>query len=169
MFNFLSIKIAIQNLFPKPNFIQVLTNIKKSLYYVRHNTQDVVSVNVVYLRWRCSINKKDDLRKMMPLTETSFYVLIALLEPLHGYGIMKKVEKLSKGRILFGPGTLYGALNNLQSIGLISLCEDSSEDKGRKTYLITEKGKELVKLEIERLKEMIENAETLINKSSINN
>lgn len=109
------------------------------------------------------MKEKDTLRKMIPLTETSFYILISLFEPLHGYGIMQKVEKLSKGRILFGPGTLYGALNNLQNMDLIALYGDISLSKKRKTYLITDKGRELIKIEIERLKEMIENAETLMD------
>lgn len=115
------------------------------------------------------MKEKDTLRKMIPLTETSFYILISLFEPLHGYGIMQKVEKLSKGRILFGPGTLYGALNNLQNMDLIALYGDTSLSKKRKTYLITDKGRELIKIEIGRLKEMIENAETLMNHADSDN
>lgn len=106
------------------------------------------------------------IKKYMPLTETSFYVLISLFEPLHGYGIMQKVEKLSAGRILFGPGTLYGALNNLQTMGLIALQDETAYTERRKTYLITDKGRTLVNLEIERLKEMLINAETLIADSN---
>jgi len=108
------------------------------------------------------MNKNDDFRKISPLTETSFYVLISLLEPLHGYGIMQKVEKLSQGRIIFGPGTLYGAINNLQSIGLIPMYGETTSNDRKKTYLVTEKGKVLINLEIDRLKEMIINAESLI-------
>lgn len=108
------------------------------------------------------MNENNDLQKMMPLTETSFYVLISLLEPLHGYGIMQKVEKLSNGRIVFGPGTLYGAINNLQSLGLLSLYGDAGSNGRKKTYLVTNKGRDLINLEIKRLKEMVKNAEMLI-------
>jgi len=114
------------------------------------------------------MNEKEDLQKLMPLTETSFYVLISLLEPLHGYGIMQKVEKLSNGRILFGPGTLYGAINNLQSIGLIALYGDATSNERKKTYLVSDKGRGLINLEIERLKEMVKNAEMLIDNSNSN-
>jgi len=114
------------------------------------------------------MNEKAELRKLMPLTETSFYVLISLLEPLHGYGIMQKVEKLSNGRIIFGPGTLYGAINNLQSIGLIALYGDTTSNERKKTYLVTDKGRELINLEIERLKEMVKNAKTLIENTKSN-
>ncbi len=114
------------------------------------------------------MNEKEELRKLMPLTETSFYVLISLLEPLHGYGIMQKVEKLSNGRIIFGPGTLYGAINNLQSIGLISLHGETASNERKKTYLVTDKGRGLINLEIERLKETVKNAEMLIDNSNNN-
>jgi len=90
------------------------------------------------------------------------------LEPLHGYGIMQKVERLSNGRIIFGPGTLYGAINNLQSIGLIALHGAVTSSDRKKTYLITEEGRTLIDYEIELLKEMVNNAQMLIcNSNSI--
>lgn len=108
---------------------------------------------------------KESLKKLIPLTETTFYVLISVLEPLHGYGIMQKVERLSNGRIHFGPGTLYGAMNNLQSLGLISLVsgEMSGEGERRKVYRVTEKGRAVVGLEVERLRELLANAEILLS------
>ena len=47
------------------------------------------------------------------LTEAVFYILLSLVEPLHGYGIMQNVEKLSGGRVRLAAGTLYGAINTL--------------------------------------------------------
>jgi len=114
------------------------------------------------------MNEFDEARKMMPLTETSFYVLISLLEPLHGYAIMQKVERLSGGRIIYGPGTLYGALNNLENLGLIAICDLSVDSKKKKTYLITSKGKLLINLEIKRLEEMVKNARMLSNEAKQN-
>ena len=32
------------------------------------------------------------------LTEAVYYILLALHEPLHGYGIMQKIQELSGGR-----------------------------------------------------------------------
>jgi DNA-binding PadR family transcriptional regulator len=46
-----------------------------------------------------------------PLTESMFYILLSLLQPNHGYGIMQQVEERTKGRVALGAGTLYGALN----------------------------------------------------------
>jgi DNA-binding PadR family transcriptional regulator len=108
------------------------------------------------------MDKLQELRNMMPLTETSLYILIALAEPLHGYGIMQKVEGLSRKRIVFGPGTLYGALSNLNALGLIAPHGEQPSSSRKKEYRITELGLALVKLELERLKELIHHAETLV-------
>ena len=43
------------------------------------------------------------------LTEAVYYILLSLLSPLHGYGIMQKVESMSGGRLRLAAGTLYGA------------------------------------------------------------
>ena len=57
--------------------------------------------------------------KNLPLTETTYYVLLALLEPAHGYLIMQKVEELSNHQVKIAAGTLYGAVENLLKQGLI--------------------------------------------------
>ena len=50
---------------------------------------------------------RDDINRYLPLSESTYYVLLALLEPLHGYGVMQKVGQLSEGAVTVGPGTLY--------------------------------------------------------------
>jgi DNA-binding PadR family transcriptional regulator len=104
------------------------------------------------------------IRKMSPLTETTFYILVSLVEPLHGYGIMQKVTKLSKSRIRLAPGTLYGALSNLVEAGLIIPKESQESAPRRKIYHITEPGKELIRYEINRLEEMVRNGKALSEK-----
>ncbi len=59
-----------------------------------------------------------DIEKHLPLTETTFLILVSLTESRHGYGIIQNVEKISKGRIVLGPGTLYGALGKLRKTKL---------------------------------------------------
>ena len=104
------------------------------------------------------------IKKYSPLTETTFYILISLLEPLHGYGIMQKVEKLSNGRIKLAPGTLYGALGNLMEARMIEL-EDSRRAKSRKkVYHIKQLGVDMIRFELERLEEIIENGRLLLDK-----
>lgn len=91
--------------------------------------------------------------KHLPLTETVYYILLALLEPAHGYLIMQKVEELSNGEVRLAAGTLYGAIQNLLKLKFIRPIE--SEDSRRKVYAITEEGKEILCLDFERMKHMI--------------
>lgn len=97
------------------------------------------------------------IKRNSPLTEATYYILISLTEPLHGYGIMKKVEDMSKGRIKLAAGTLYGALNTLQTNKLIKPAGEEETNKRRKLYIRTPQGTDLVQFEIKRLSEMVEN------------
>ncbi|AIM15157.1 MULTISPECIES: PadR family transcriptional regulator [Neobacillus] len=99
--------------------------------------------------------------KNLPLTETTYYVLLSLLEPAHGYIIMQKVEELSNHQVKIAAGTLYGAIENLLKQGMIQSVK--SEDKRRKTYVITEKGKEVLKLDFYRMQHMIGITKELLN------
>ena len=51
------------------------------------------------------------------LTEVTFFILLSLYTPKHGYAIMQFVEEETNGRLSLGAGTLYGALNTLQEKG----------------------------------------------------
>ena len=55
----------------------------------------------------------------MALTESTYYILLSLYHPQHGYGIMQQTEQLSGGRVHLAAGTLYGALNSLCEKGWI--------------------------------------------------
>lgn len=87
------------------------------------------------------------------LTEVTFYILLSLYSPKHGYAVMQFIEEKTGGRLSLGAGTLYGALNSLQEKGWIKPCGDSESRK--KEYLITEQGKEIAKKELARLHELI--------------
>lgn len=99
--------------------------------------------------------------KNLPLTETTYYILLSLLEPAHGYLIMQKVEELSDYQVRIAAGTLYGAIMNLQKHNLIQAVD--TEDPRRKVYVITEKGKEILRLDYERMKHMTYITESLLN------
>lgn len=92
--------------------------------------------------------------KHLPLTETVYYILLALVEPAHGYLIMKKVEELSGGQVRMAAGTLYGAIENLLKLKFIQPV--ASEDSRRKVYAITNKGLDVLRLDLERMKHMID-------------
>lgn len=95
------------------------------------------------------------------LTEAVYYILLSLIEPMHGYGIMQNVERLSNGRVKLAAGTLYGAINTLLEKGWITAL---SEEKGsrKKEYIITARGKEMLRFELARLKELIENGNRML-------
>lgn len=99
--------------------------------------------------------------KNLPLTETIYYILLSLLQPAHGYLIMQKVEDLSDGNVILAAGTLYGAIENLLKLKFIKPVP--SEDKRRKVYLITEKGREILNLDLKRLQHMVSITENIIN------
>jgi DNA-binding PadR family transcriptional regulator len=99
------------------------------------------------------------------LTEAIYYILLALQEPMHGYGIMQKTSAMSRGRLVLSAGTLYGAISNLLEKGWIMPCGESSETDGRrKMYKITDKGQEILVAELERLEELVQNGRMNIKK-----
>ena len=94
-----------------------------------------------------------------PLTEAVYYILLSLTEPLHGYGILQKAEQLSSGRVRLAAGTLYGALNTLLEKGWIA----AGPQEGRqKRYQLTPLGREALLGELDRLRELVANGETLL-------
>jgi len=98
----------------------------------------------------------EKVKQYSPLTETTFYILISLVEPLHGYGIMTKIEEMTSGRVKLAAGTLYGALTTLLKNGLIERIGEDPENPRRIIYQITLLGEFLIDYEIKRLKAMVE-------------
>lgn len=94
------------------------------------------------------------------LTEAVYYILLALIEPKHGYGIMQQTAALSRGRLTLSAGTLYGALASLQEKGWI---EPLPEEGRKKEYRITAQGRTVLEGEIERLSELVENGKRILN------
>ena len=100
------------------------------------------------------MNGKDIVEKYLPLTESTYYILLALVNPLHGYGVMQKVEAMSEGAVKIGPGTSYGAFQALEKEGLIV---KTGDEERRKIYALTPKGREVLGKQVERLRIMVRN------------
>ena len=94
----------------------------------------------------------------VPMTETSFYILLCLRQPNHGYGIVQKVKELTKGEILLAPGTMYGSLSKMEKDGLIRFVR---EEEKRKSYVITALGKEVLEIEMKRIERLHRNMEEM--------
>lgn len=85
------------------------------------------------------------------MTESVYRVLAALGEPRHGYGIMQRVKEESGGTVVIGPATLYGALTWLEGRGWIRRTGEPEDARGKKTYAITDRGRDALAAEAARL------------------
>ena len=94
------------------------------------------------------------------LTEVTFYILLSLYQPKHGYAVMQFIEDKTKGRLVLGAGTLYGALTSLQNKGWIKPCGVCEGRK--KEYIITAYGKQIAENELHRLKELLQVASEIV-------
>ena len=95
------------------------------------------------------------------LTEAVYYILLSLCTDRHGYGIMQQTEQMSGGRVRLAAGTLYGALSGLCEKGWIEAVAGTADSR-RKDYRITEKGRQVLSHELERLRELIKNGEEIL-------
>jgi DNA-binding PadR family transcriptional regulator len=93
--------------------------------------------------------------KYLPLSEASFYVLLALRQPSHGYAVMQQVESMSAGAVKIGPGTLYGAFATLEKQGLIKLVQEAER---RKVFQLSDTGILVLQAQVRRLELMLKAA-----------
>lgn len=97
----------------------------------------------------------------LALTESTYYILLSLYTPRHGYAIMQRTEELSRGRVRLAAGTLYGALSAMTEKGwIVQLAGDSGSRK--KEYQLTERGLAVLQAETDRLRELADNGEMIL-------
>ncbi|MBQ8263604.1 MAG: helix-turn-helix transcriptional regulator [Oscillospiraceae bacterium] len=87
--------------------------------------------------------------KFQTLTEQMFYILPCLCSECCGMDIMDRVPEMTAGRVNVGPGTLYNLLEQFSEEGMIR--ETKSEGR-RRSYIITEKGRDALNAEYERIR-----------------
>ena len=95
-----------------------------------------------------------------PLTPAVLHILLALsTEDRHGYGIMKQVERESRGKVKMGPGTLYGSIGRMMSAGLIresdKRVDRAMDDERRIYYELTGLGRKALNAELDRYREVV--------------
>ncbi|MBL8051291.1 MAG: helix-turn-helix transcriptional regulator [Anaerolineales bacterium] len=98
--------------------------------------------------------------KFLPLTPAVFNILLALADgEKHGYRIMQEVQENTKGRVLMGPGTLYGSIKRMLEAELIEESDEkpdpAMDNQRRRYYRITNLGKRIFTMEAERLEEQV--------------
>jgi DNA-binding PadR family transcriptional regulator len=108
-------------------------------------------------------NKNDNER---PLSSAALHILLALAESdLHGYGIMQSVKRQSQGMFKLGPGTLYANLDRLLAGGLVGETERKLKDgETRREYCLTPNGERVLRLEVQRLRQVVNVARTRLGK-----
>ena len=99
------------------------------------------------------------------LTESTYYILLSLYTPQHGYGIMQQTEKLSGGRVRLAAGTLYGALNSLCEKGWI-VPLPAVEEGRKKEYKLTPQGLIVLRNELRLLRQLVANGESIIREEA---
>jgi DNA-binding PadR family transcriptional regulator len=88
------------------------------------------------------------------LKSADFHILLVLADgPLHGYGIMKEVERESEGKLRLEVGSLYRLLARMLDSGLI---EETNGDERRRCYRISRLGRRVLKTEAKRLAGLVE-------------
>lgn len=102
-------------------------------------------------------------KKYIPMTETTYYTLLSVIAPRHGYAIMQYVSELTRGRIVLGTGTLYTMVGRLVADGIIVQVPQD----GKKAYQITDTGVELLRAETERLGRQLVDGVNVIDRKSV--
>ena len=102
-----------------------------------------------------------DLENNLPLTPAVFHILLALSDgEKHGYAIMRAVRATTQGRMVLGPGTLYGAVKRLLRDGWIVESDyrpdPAVDDARRRYYVLTDLGRRVLVAESERLADLVE-------------
>jgi len=95
------------------------------------------------------------------LTDSIFLILLASLEPIHGYRIMQTVSQMTDGEVEIGPATMYTTLKKLKDAGWI---QELGECDGKISYRITESGKAVLYQNHQKRKQMVEITEHVLSK-----
>lgn len=100
---------------------------------------------------------EDQPSDFLPLKPETFHVLLSLTEgPMHGYGIIKAVERETEGRVRLEPSPLYRRLKRLMDASLLCQVEPSPPhpDERRMYYSLTDFGRRVLAAEAARITQL---------------
>lgn len=98
-------------------------------------------------------------KQLQNLTEPMYYILLSLIEPRHGYAVMQNIDSITNGRVKVGPGTLYSLMSRFEKEKIVVRI---STEESKKTYTLTDKGKDILEHEWMRLKELVMDGNKLL-------
>ena len=99
----------------------------------------------------------------MPVTDLTYQILVALADSdRHGYGIIKEIEERAGKGAAPTTGALYLALQRMESDGLVALSgkRPAGEDRRRRYYTLTSRGRKVAADESNRLEALVSVART---------
>ena len=87
------------------------------------------------------------------LKQIDFLVLAVLQKgPLHGYGIVQRLEEMTDGAVVLRPGDVYRVLYRMQRANLLAPAGEAETATGRRAnYAITESGERVLSSQAEIL------------------
>jgi transcriptional regulator len=107
------------------------------------------------------------LGKQLDLLQGTLDMLIlkaVSLGPLHGYGILLRIQQISKDRLEIQQGSLYPALYRLEHQGWITSEWGESENKRKaKFYRLTVSGKRRLQTETEKWNRMADVIQVILH------
>ena len=99
--------------------------------------------------------------KFKTLTEQMFYILLCLKDECYGIDIFDKIARLTQGQVTVGSGTMYTLLEQFLDAGMI---REVKVEGRRRSYILTSKGKEMLKAETQRLRMQVANFDAFFGK-----
>lgn len=99
--------------------------------------------------------------KFQTLTEQMYYILLCLHTECCGMDIMERIPAMTAGRVRVGSGTLYNLLEQFQEEKMI---RETKVEGRRRSYILTEKGREVLEAEFMRLQWQIRDYTRIVGK-----
>jgi len=104
---------------------------------------------------------EDRARAVLPLTPVATQILLALADrQRHGLGIADEIEQTTGGKMVLGPGTLYGAMKRLLDLGVIDEPDNApkgeSLDPRRRYYRLTPLGSRVLEIEARAMADVLQ-------------
>ena len=99
--------------------------------------------------------------KFKTLTEQMFYILLCLKDECYGIDIFDKIARITDGKVTVGSGTMYTLLEQFLDAGMI---REVRVEGRRRSYILTNKGKEMLEAETRRLRMQVANFDACFGK-----
>ena len=97
--------------------------------------------------------------KFHTLTEQMFYILLCLKDECCGIDILDKVPSMTDNRVNVGSGTLYNLLEQFLDSQII---RETKEEKRKRSYILTSKGRQMLKNESDRLRAQLRDYDDIL-------